>query len=110
MDTEKAATAGADRTPENGAIIIEATLTLSFFMFAMITLLSVIQIAYAQSRMSVALCSATKSIAEYAHIYFATGMDEVLPVRGKELRPVWGDWRFHGEGGRQAGPDQRGAE
>lgn len=67
-----------DSRKEQGAIIMEATLSLTFFMFAMFTLLSIIQIAYAQSRMSVALTSATKSIAEYAHVYYATGLDEAF--------------------------------
>lgn len=76
---------------ERGAIVIEATLTLSFFMFAMFTLLSVVQIAYAQSRMSVALTSATKSITEYAHIYFATGMDEAFGGSGGKSSELFGE-------------------
>lgn len=75
---------------ELGAIIMEATLTLSFFMFAMFTLLSVIQMAYAQSRMSVALTSATKSIAEYAHVYFATGLDESFKGSGGKSSELFG--------------------
>ena len=51
-----------------GALYIEATLSLSFFMFAMFTLLSVIQISYTQARMAAALDSAAKEIAEYTHI------------------------------------------
>lgn len=83
--------ADTKQTPEHGAIIIEATLTLSFFMFAIFTLLSVIQVAYAQSRMSVALCSATKSIAEYAHIYYATGMDQALSGTGGKSSDLFGE-------------------
>lgn len=71
-----------DNKKEHGAIIVEATISLSFFMFAMFTFLSVIQIAYTQSRMSVALSSATKEIAEYAHIYYATGMNEAATGSG----------------------------
>ncbi len=61
-----------------GALYIEATLSLSFFMFAMFTLLSVIQISYTQARMAAALDSAAKEIAEYTHIYYATGMAETF--------------------------------
>lgn len=75
---------------EQGAVIIEASLTLSFFMFAMFTLLSVIQIAYAQSRMSVALDSATKSIAEYAHVYFTTGLNETFEGTGGKSSELFG--------------------
>lgn len=67
---------------ERGAVIVEATLALPFFMFAIYTLLSVIQIAYAQARMAVALDSATKQVAEYTHIYFALGLDEKITGTG----------------------------
>jgi hypothetical protein len=63
---------------ERGAIIVEATISLTAFMFVMFTLLSVIQIAYTQARITVALDSAAKEIAEYSHIYYATGLDDSL--------------------------------
>ena len=53
---------------QRGAVIVEATLVLPFFMFAMYTLLSVIQITYTQARIAVALDSATKQAAESMHI------------------------------------------
>lgn len=71
-----------DKRKEHGAIIVEATISLTVFMFAMFTFLSIIQIAYTQSRMSVALSCATKQIAEYAHVYYATGMNEALTGSG----------------------------
>lgn len=40
---------------EHGAVIIEATLSLSFFMFAIFTLLSVVSICYAQARINTAV-------------------------------------------------------
>lgn len=83
-------TARKNREGERGAIIMEATLSLSFFMFAMFTLLSVIQISYAQSRMSVALTSATKSIAEYAHIYYATALNEAFEGTGGKSSELFG--------------------
>ena len=67
---------------ERGAIIVEATISLSIFMFAMFTLLSVTQIAYTQSRMSVALTTATKQLAEYTHVYFATGLNNYMSESG----------------------------
>ena len=67
---------------ERGAIIVEATITLSIFMFAMFMFLSLIQLAYTQSRMSVALGCATKEIAEYAHLYYVTGMNESFSGSG----------------------------
>lgn len=63
---------------QRGALYIEGALSLSFFMFAIFTLLSVVQISYTQARMAVALDCAAKEIAEYAHIYYATGMAETF--------------------------------
>lgn len=63
---------------QRGALYIEAALSLSFFMFAIFTLLSVVQISYTQARMAAALDSAAKEIAEYTHIYYATGMAETF--------------------------------
>lgn len=91
MEREKTTVAATNHASEHGAILIEATLTLSFFMFAIFTLLTLIQIAYAQSRMSVALSSATKSIAEYAHIYYATGMDQAFPGSGGKSSELFGE-------------------
>ncbi len=59
---------------QKGALYIEATLCLSFFMFTIFTLLSVVQIAYTQSRVAVAMDSAAKELAEYTHVYYATGL------------------------------------
>ena len=74
---------------ERGAVIVEATISLSVFMFAMFTLLSLIQIAYAQSRMSVALCCATKELAEYSHVYFLSGLDETFSGTGGKSSEVF---------------------
>ncbi len=67
---------------QRGAIFIEATISLSTFMFAIFTLLYVIQMAYAQSRIAVSLDRATKEVAEYVHLYYATGMDQSLSGTG----------------------------
>ena len=69
---------------ERGAVIVEASLALPFFMFAIYTLLSIIQISYTQARMAVALDSATKQVTEYIHVYFALGLDEQLTGQGGE--------------------------
>ena len=71
-----------ERKQEHGAIIVEATLALSLFMFAMFTFLSIIQVAYVQSRMTVSLACATKEVAEYAHLFFAAGLNETFSGEG----------------------------
>lgn len=67
---------------QRGAIFVEATISLSVFMFFMFTLLTLIQIAYVQARVSVALDSVTKQLAEYAHVYYATGLDQTMSGSG----------------------------
>lgn len=75
---------------ERGAIIVEATISLSLFMFLMYTMLSLTQIAYAQSRMSVALACATKEFAEYSHVYFITGLNETFSGSGGKSSELFG--------------------
>ena len=76
--------AGEDRgrRAQSGAVIVEATIALPVFMFAMITLYSIIQIAFVQARMTIAVDCAAKELAEYAHVFYATGMDGSLSGSG----------------------------
>ena len=67
---------------QSGAVIIEASIALPVFMFLMITLYSLIQIAYVQSRTTLALDCAAKELAEYAHILYATGADKYIEGGG----------------------------
>lgn len=61
---------------EKGAIIVEATIALSAFMFAIFTLLSAINICYVQQKIAVALNSAAKEISQYSYLYALTGLNE----------------------------------
>lgn len=61
---------------EKGAIIVEATISLSAFIFAIFTLLSIIDICYAQQKIAVALNSAAKEISQYSYLYSLTGLNE----------------------------------
>ena len=61
---------------EGGAIIVEAVLALSFFMFAVVTVYSMFHIALLQARVSTALNSTAREISEYAYIYDLTGLNE----------------------------------
>lgn len=62
---------------ESGALVIEATLSLSTFIFLIFTLLSITNIYYIQAKMSVALNSSAKEIAQYTYLYYKLGLDEV---------------------------------
>lgn len=76
---------------QRGAIVMEASLALPFFMFAIYTLLSVIQISYTQARVAVALDSATKQVAQYIHVYFALDLDETFDGQSGESSAIAND-------------------
>ncbi len=61
---------------ENGAIIVEATLVLPFFMFAIITVLSIVNISFAQAKIGTALNETAKEISQYSYIYGLTGLNK----------------------------------
>lgn len=61
---------------ERGAVVVEATLSLTAFMFAILIILSVADIAYAQSKMAVALNSAAKEISQYCFLYYKFQLDK----------------------------------
>lgn len=63
---------------EQGAIVVEATLSLSAFMFFIVVVLSIVNICYAQSKIGVAVNSTAKEISEYSYLYEITGL------RGKQ--------------------------
>lgn len=61
---------------QRGAIVIEATLSLTAFVFTIFTLLSIVNIYYIQARMSIALNSAAKEISQYSYLYYKIGVDK----------------------------------
>ena len=62
---------------DRGSVVIEATLSLSFFMFFIIILLSIVNMCIAQSKIGVALNESAKEFSEYGYIYSLTGFKEV---------------------------------
>lgn len=65
------------RDNENGAIVIEATISLTAFIFAIYTILSIVNICYIQARINVALNAAAKDISQYSYLYYALSLDEL---------------------------------
>ncbi len=61
---------------EEGAIIIEATLSLTFFMFAILTVYSMFHVSLAQARIGAALNATAKEISQYSYVYDLTGLNE----------------------------------
>lgn len=62
---------------ERGAIVIEATIALTAFIFAIFTLLSIVDICYIQAKISVALDESAKEISQYSYLYYKFAVDEV---------------------------------
>lgn len=61
---------------ENGSVTIEATISLSTFMFAIVTILTVVNICIVQARVSYALNTTAKEISQYSYLYSLTGLNE----------------------------------
>lgn len=55
---------------QKGAIVVEATIALSAFMFAIFTILSIVNICFIQARLGVALNTAAKEISQYSYLYY----------------------------------------
>lgn len=58
-----------------GAIIVEATISLTAFMFVIVTVLSIINIATAQAKIGVAVNETAKDISQYTYLYGLTGLN-----------------------------------
>ena len=59
---------------ESGSVTIEATISLSAFMFAIVTLLTIVNICMVQARISYALNVTAKEISQYSYLYGLTGL------------------------------------
>lgn len=61
---------------ERGAVIIEAVLSLTVFMFAMLTIFSIYNVCLAQARIGAALNATAKEISQYSYVYDLTGIND----------------------------------
>lgn len=61
---------------ENGSVTIEATISLSAFMFAIVTILTIVNVCIVQARMSYALNTTAKEISQYSYLYSLTGLND----------------------------------
>lgn len=64
------------RTDEKGAVVIEATISLAFFMFAMLTIYCIYHSCLAQARIGAALNASAKEISQYSYLYDLTGLND----------------------------------
>lgn len=60
---------------ENGSVTVEATISLSAFMFAIVTILTIINICIVQARVSYAINTTAKEISQYSYLYSLTGFN-----------------------------------
>lgn len=68
---------------ERGAVVAEATIALTAFVFAIYLILSIVDICYVQAKMGIALNSAAKEMSQYAYLYDAFGLDEHMAGTGE---------------------------
>ncbi len=59
---------------ESGAIIIEATIALATFMFAIVSILFVAHICYAQAKIGTVIDGVAKDLSEFSYVYSLTGL------------------------------------
>ena len=65
------------KNKERGAIVVEATISLTAFMFTIFTILSIVNICFIQAKMGVALNYAAKEISQYSYLYYKLNIDEI---------------------------------
>lgn len=68
---------------ERGAVVVEGLLSLSIFMFAIFTILSIVNVCYIQAKMNMALSSAAKEISQYSFFYYKFSLDKADEAMSK---------------------------
>lgn len=64
------------RKNQEGAIVIEATISLTFFMLVIVTVLAVVNICLAQAKIGILIHGVAKDLSNYTYIYTMAGLDE----------------------------------
>ena len=59
---------------ESGSVTVEATISLSVFMFAIVTILTIVNICIVQAKMSIAINASAKELSHYSYLYSLTGI------------------------------------
>lgn len=65
-----------ERENQEGAIVIEATISLTAFMFLIVTILSIVNICLAQAKVGALIHGVAKDISNYTYIYTMAGLNE----------------------------------
>lgn len=61
---------------EQGAVVVEAIISMTTFVFTILIILSVADIAYVQSKIAVALNSAAGEMSQYCYLYYKFQLDD----------------------------------
>lgn len=61
---------------EEGAIVVEASIAVPVYIFIIFTILSIINICYAQAKMQVAINSAARQLSELSYVLYASNVLE----------------------------------
>lgn len=61
---------------QDGAVVIEATLSLSAFMFLIVTILSITNICLVQAKVGTMVHGIAKQVSNYTYLYSMTGLDD----------------------------------
>ncbi len=64
------------RKNQDGAIVVEATLSLTTFMFLIVTVLAIVNICLAQAKVGVLIHGVAKEISNYTYLYTLAGLNE----------------------------------
>lgn len=67
---------GKKHKGEHGSVTVEATISLTSFMFAIVTILTVVNICIVQAKISNAINITAKEISQYSYLYSLTGFQK----------------------------------
>lgn len=62
---------------ESGAVVVEATIALTAYIFAIYIILSIVNICYIQAKVSIALDNAAEDLSQYSYLYYRFGIDNL---------------------------------
>ena len=77
---------------EKGAIVAEATIALTAFIFALYIILSLANISYVQMKMGVALNSTAKQMSQYAYLYETLNLSTYMSGTGGKSSAFMGSF------------------
>lgn len=81
-----------NKNREQGAIVAEATIALTAFIFAIYMILSIVDICYVQAKMGIALNSAAKEMSQYAYLYETFELSEYMSGTGGKSSEMMGSF------------------